>query len=965
MVAMTVDFFQILSFGFSKNVEWGVPSFQKALLYFVLPWPINFVSYYVVFGTTIVMFLILLILFYQVFAYGNVSSIRLLRVGRLLLSFCATIIFFPFLETLLSAYKANALHVYDASLEARDNGITWIICSSFGLVLFYFPVFLFTVLYTIPDPNDREDVAAKITTRPEIIDLLCRSAMVLCTYASEDEVTNSILFWVIQCTSLTSILYYPYFVIRWYNYIRAGLSGSLVFVMIVGVYVGHNPQDTPTLAYTTLGLMPFVAALFAVLSHCRFNMLDARRFMKLENGLEKLMSRCFTTCDVELATRYCLESPGKELTEFGMSIFEEGLKKFPNSAYIYARFAIYLVFVVREREEKEMNQSVESTNDVEVVKKKSGNHRRLMLTIRQVIRRTYLLKPFIDLNYCFFYAITLLEQKEVAEKAGELKLDIIDSIRFKHDISSATYHFRKANECSFAFWRTVQNGPSITRLNELADLYRQHSDEASWLFKRLMIKFPKSTQVVDIYMAFLRQIQNDEKGAKDLEFQARKTIESKGLNYTSDMASNDELQSSNEATLYTNMVNSLGSNQDKKQNRRIWHRTAKRLSFYMQFSMTILLIGLIFLFAYSTSFLLSSQVLRVNSIGGARDDIELIAYYSRQMEIDLGYGLADEPLNNIQAKIGELSSIVKKSMEMNLRDQIANDIHVKDAWSDIDIPSEYYATDGSKTTSLKDANTLLNIFTGDALYLSTENFTHLDQNPKLDFPTDNATNVFYGDAQWAFVVSNGLKVLLEHLGHVVIASAEGIQELVAKDQTILIALYSVIGSVPLLGIIFFVIPTYLQLKRERLYVLKLFERIPEDAIAEMMSKHQKLTIANVNDSQSVASRGTIDQMSDLDDVHTFMKIRSTPVWVRMFLLFVSAVASLLLILILSAYWVYGTSSNIYRSSGEVNYAGYRRALITRVLSLEQEIIRADPYIWSDNNDLITMSDEAIKLVRDY
>jgi hypothetical protein len=74
-------------------------SVQHALEYVLIPWPVNKISFFGVVVTVAMMIATISLLFRQVYSQGGVTSIAILRIGRILTSLCATIFFFPFLET--------------------------------------------------------------------------------------------------------------------------------------------------------------------------------------------------------------------------------------------------------------------------------------------------------------------------------------------------------------------------------------------------------------------------------------------------------------------------------------------------------------------------------------------------------------------------------------------------------------------------------------------------------------------------------------------------------------------------------------------------------------------------------------------------------------------------------------------------------------------------------------------------
>ena len=970
VIAMTVDYFQLLSFGFSPNLQWGVYPFQKALLYSVLPWPVNSVSYYLVCSLSIIMAIILFALFYQVYFYGGVATIKLLQGGRFLMTICATIFFFPFLETMLSPFRlTHGVHLFP-ELEDKAIGYERVVVSAIAILLFYLPVLLFTFLYTIPDPMDKEDIAGKITTRPEVIDLLCRSAIVLCATVVDSQLVNSLVYFFVQLLAITVNLTYPYYVRRRFNYLRAGLIGSLLMLACFNLYVGQYPQESPIIAIIALVLLPVAGCFFAFLSHLRFHQLDLRRFMELEDGAEQLVSLCRLPTDVDLATRYCLESEDLAVLQYGIVVYEQGLRKFPKSTYLYSRFALFLVFVVRERLESLTAATGEEENKITIQISK------ITRLIRHVIRKTFIMKPYVDLHYCFFYIITLMDQKKSAEDAGEDKLDIIDSIRYKHDLRSARFHYRKANEAAFQFWKSVERGSNIWNQVNLADTHRTHSDKAEWYFKRLLLQFTKSTLVLELFTAFLRQIMNDEKGANDLDAQMNKMLERReqienGEHVSEpDLTDSDDQGHANDTIVYTTLVTSVGRAGERKQNRKRWFAAADRVATWMITTVTVLLVGLIFVYAFSNSLFKGSQIQDISNMGSIRLASQEIAYWSRQLEMAATFGISDTSIPKIQEKLFSKADVLMDTISGARQDSVAKNEAVLSDWNDQDILQFNRDSHGRTFRSLSDIGTIYNVLASDAILVGSMNVTQYQTSPPLSLRS-NQSHMFVGQTHWSYVLDNGPREIMLHTWHVVLSTTEATKEMVRASQRIQITLFIIAALVPLLTIFAFVIPSFMALIQERIYVVGLFRKVPEEAVLEMISRHKAIRITTINDDdgrESVISRGTVDQSEVAEEQGIKLPmllnhLDETPSWIRMMAIFVFSILLLLLVLALSAYFVFSASSFLFQSSDEINYADSRLGLVRRISLLSQELVRADEYVWPEREELREILHGEIEQVR--
>ena len=163
------------------------------------------------------------------------------------------------------------------------------------------------------------------------------------------------VYWIVVAGTLCMNLFYPYYISNTLNSIRSGLLGSLLVLGTVGLGVVNSPSEESTRFYIALGLMPVFGAFTAFLSYYRIKALDASGLIAEKHviinvlDVSCIISRCFFATDVELCTRFAVQRSNIESlyrnSSLGMKIFEAGLKKFPESVYLRARYVIFMVFV--------------------------------------------------------------------------------------------------------------------------------------------------------------------------------------------------------------------------------------------------------------------------------------------------------------------------------------------------------------------------------------------------------------------------------------------------------------------------------------------------------------------------------------------------------------------------------------------------------------------------------------------
>jgi hypothetical protein len=571
MISIGVDYVQILSFSFSTEdlLNWSFPLLQRGLFMAVAPWPINTTTFYVAFSLAVTLLLLLLVLFYQVYVTRGVRSVYILQGGRILISLFGTVLFFPMVETCVSYLKKLIFsgllkHQIPIDADLYKN----LALAVLALVLFILPVTLFTYLCFSPDPLDNQDALAKITTRPEIMDLLGRGIIVLnSNFTIQTTLRVLIHFFIVLAICVLHILY-PSYVNPKLSYLRAFLICSVLWVSAIAIAVGSTPQKDPMLAIMALLGIPVCGLLGVACLRLKFESLNIikwldtsvhvyRGFSPTEKQLKFLRqsvehfieTKCFLSTDIEVASRFC-EKIEDHLV--GRILFEKGIDLFSQSPFLKCRYAMYLVYVTspgKELAPKEKRKGAQGGmkhySFASPKRRSHGDHHKhtVILTETQrlgliggLIQSTLNTTLPLDLQYIFFYLTTQSEQQLRASEAGELQLTLLDSVRFKSDFSMATRSHRLVLLMLQEFWQYVNlerlghtssdnqerqefvtaDSRVIGQIARMCDDFYEHCRIADTYYQKLLDKFPTSDLVAERYAMLLSSVMNDEKASNDV-----------------------------------------------------------------------------------------------------------------------------------------------------------------------------------------------------------------------------------------------------------------------------------------------------------------------------------------------------------------------------------------------------------------------------------------------------------------
>jgi hypothetical protein len=515
VVNTLIDYVQLVALSFSKvdYIDWKVPGLQQGLTYAVLPWPADELMFFVTFGATVGLNALLLVLFYQAYAKQGVQTVAILQTGRVGMGLFSTVLYFPIIDTFLQHFKyllslnLQGQRIFGTEVDYQGRlALCWV-----AVFLFSIPVYLFTFLCFSPDPlNKEKDLTAKVNTRPESVDLLCRGLMALNFSFNSSAVARVWVQFTLMAFLLFLHLSYPTYAIVWMNYVRAGQFGSLAWVCAMAVYIQAHPVNDNLICIITLSLIPVCWLVFGYLARLRISRVNVCRwllsqrldyrqpphsrnamwFRELKSHITSFVQeKCLFPIDVEIASRHCLDSLHSDI---GRLLFEAGLAKFPKSVYLQCRFAIYLVFIDKPAS-LHLSDGISHPEDVahdgpgtsrgqssplsadpidgqqlpqtdiqtDTRLKDDWNEAKRQNRIERLLKKTFAKNPAFDLRYIFFYLVVELEQHFCAQEAGEQELRLLDSIRFKHDSQLARYHHQEALKAKCQFWNSVLVGVEI------------------------------------------------------------------------------------------------------------------------------------------------------------------------------------------------------------------------------------------------------------------------------------------------------------------------------------------------------------------------------------------------------------------------------------------------------------------------------------------------------------------------
>ncbi len=482
---------------------------------------------------------------------------------------------------------------------------------------------------------------------------------------------------------------------------------------------------------------------------------------------------------------------------------------------------------------------------------------------------------------------------------------------------------------------------------------------------------------MNFHTSFLRQIMYDEKAALELDMhlsrlQKAKTELTSQLLAEQDFDADDD--ENDESNLYDTLAVTLGNKKKWRHSSR-YFASVNRVYYAMVMSITILICGVIFLYCFSTLTFLGNQTVDLGAILGARRCEQELVYEVRQIELSATFGpaVADFP----EMKLRKLMSHNAHTLGSILRDTRSDDRYQNDAtlhqeWTGNIVPIITRTSNNKRINKTMDTSTLFELVAGNAAILSALDYTPQYRSTGGGF-VRGVPHYFNKSSHWSMVMDNIPTTLNKFTHDIVWNTARAHRKIVEADQAVLISLLVIAASVPLLLTVLVVVPSFMQVKRERRYVFSLFRRVPEEILSDLFIRHKSIgnTLKNdgndKNSSYTSSTGGTnsnieLGMNSDVSAIYYLSRFSNAPSWIRMMFIYTVSIMLLMAVLFTSVLMAYNTSAILYRTSGEISRAAERIGDVTEIMSLSQEWIRDDDYIWPDKSKLKHMLKKQIDMV---
>jgi hypothetical protein len=405
----------------------------------------------------------------------------------------------------------------------------------------------------------------------------------------------------------------------------------------------------------------------------------------------------------------------------------------------------------------------------------------------------------------------------------------------------------------------------------------------------------------------------------------------------------------------------------------------------------VLELGYCVLFGYGSKRFLGTSAIEVGSMGSTRRLSQVIAFQARQLELACTFPrLAAANSSTLQKRLTDAANNFSALIGAAQDDESLFNGDSIPVWTTPLINSTFSTTAGAPSSSVIDPLSLFNLYSSHVTQLATLNASSLNcprHNNTFLYTRQYSKHEYNFVPSWQFVMTNGISNVIDCIWKVLDITMITHLKRSGNDLNNFFILVGSILFLPLLLIIFFVIPYYKAFSRERRAILLMFYEIPNDLLKDM-AESAKSALCKFNkdasplhlirgnmysssfasfNASSVGTRSFDEFLQDgqvnipspaqlLSDIR-----KSRPAWVKLCLIFSISIVILITFVSSSTYLMYNASQITQEAAIKVNYAGSRRSYTYRLLVLAQEWIRRDEVIWPD---LEMLRDMYLKNIQD-
>ncbi|KAI9220775.1 hypothetical protein BC828DRAFT_382687 [Blastocladiella britannica] len=510
-VGNLIEFFQISAFIFSQNYTWGpadsaIPTFQSILSITLLNFANTDWLNYTLCASVIVMDLALLVIGWQIWRQGGISSFRALQLARILIGVLSNFLFLPLIESAVH-YASNFLMYGQGTLGFM---FTLLICYGVGLVL---PAFM-TAYASHADPR-KITWASRMSSRTTVNMLILKFVLSVSYGAVSTDIFPWILFicntWMLGVGVFRGVFFSPLANIVWTGQQAALAAGSVILVIKESMDLDEN--DVASVFVGTLVVM----AIAAVLAGAGF----AIRLGRLAPGLNLI----YFEWDMALKTAFCKSAKCR----LSPGLLDAALKNPAGEVAKKVRYAsevmmlVDALFSVALRNQESLAPLIPYFNDIAARGAKrfpesdevmyrylaklaatgdtSAQQKALLTThIRRAVTRT---KCKLDTRYGYYALLKSHEIIAFRQQGKEFRrMPVLSIISYHYNMTEAQKNYVLALELSNTFWSACKAGASPDALGCIADRLQEHQAEALRFLRTLVRRFPSSVPILKLYASF-------------------------------------------------------------------------------------------------------------------------------------------------------------------------------------------------------------------------------------------------------------------------------------------------------------------------------------------------------------------------------------------------------------------------------------------------------------------------------
>ncbi|KAI9187664.1 hypothetical protein H9P43_002055 [Blastocladiella emersonii ATCC 22665] len=211
--------------------------------------------------------------------------------------------------------------------------------------------------------------------------------------------------------------------------------------------------------------------------------------------VSEVLSRCRFPAEVVFAANTLFVTGGTAAGPYIVSLLAAAVKKFPDNEQLYLEWIAKASVLGGHGEDDSAEESVQRKTYIQGL-------------IRRAIART---RAKLDTRFAYYAIIKNFEIEAFRRQSRDVRrMALLDIVRYHYNVTAASRAYIAALRWSYTFWKACAvDRPNVEALGVIADKLQEHQNDALHHYHSLLERFPSMVSILRSYAAFVLDVLNN------------------------------------------------------------------------------------------------------------------------------------------------------------------------------------------------------------------------------------------------------------------------------------------------------------------------------------------------------------------------------------------------------------------------------------------------------------------------